>query len=408
MASARRSALAATRAPLMREWIYSMLYDPVDGYFSKHKAPVAPMTSPIPFPSLETRHDYLAYVAAQYATLETKWLTPSEIFSPYLGRAIANHIASLGVTRVVEIGSGTGTLARDIVDSLKAREYADRKFEFVSIEISKSLSERQAARMEGAGHADVYRSRHADALLESTWRQFADEQPTLIVGLEVLDNLPHDKVQVVDGVWHQTRVQVQQREAFGETLREALEPVTDDGPILRALDAYERVKSAPAQRTTRDAMFKWLLDATETPDPVWLPTGAEQLVRAVASTVPNHELLLGDFDFLPGVAIAGEFAPIVSSTVDGKARDRGELLSAPRGSVDIFFPTDFRLLAAMYEQVGAGGCAVEIFKAHEFLGNLVAGDLDVLTACTLADGSIPLLSDYANSSFARLSSTLHV
>ena len=36
MASARRSALAATRAPLMREWIYSMLYDPVDGYFSKH------------------------------------------------------------------------------------------------------------------------------------------------------------------------------------------------------------------------------------------------------------------------------------------------------------------------------------------------------------------------------------
>ena len=54
MASARRSALAATRAPLMREWIYSMLYDPVDGYFSKHKAPVAPMTSPTPFPCLET------------------------------------------------------------------------------------------------------------------------------------------------------------------------------------------------------------------------------------------------------------------------------------------------------------------------------------------------------------------
>ena len=155
-------------------------------------------------------------------------------------------------------------------------------------------------------------------------------------------------------------------------------------------------------------MFKWLLDATETPDPVWLPTGAEQLVRAVASTVPNHELLLGDFDFLPGVAIAGEFAPIVSSTVDGKARDRGELLSAPRGSVDIFFPTDFRLLAAMYEQVGPGGTggAGEIFKAHEFLGK-VAGD-DVLTACTLADGSIPLLVDYSNTSFARLSSTLHV
>lgn len=375
--------------PLMREYIHAMLYDPLDGYFSKEEHPVAPVDI-IDFTSLANRRDYLAAVAGQYRTLGTKWLTPSEIFSPWIGRAIASHIASLGVSRVVEIGSGSGTLANDIIDHLKELKYtSDRTFEFVSIEISKSLCRSQTERI-SASHGDVYRSQHADATREETWRQFADERPTLILGMEVLDNLPHDLVVQVDGVWHQTRVAVE-----GEALREVLEPVADDAPICRTLDAYESIQG----EQTRDSVLRWLFDMTGTPDPVWLPTGAYALLRAIRH-VPNHELLLADFDFLPNVVIAGENAPIVSSTVGGRAVDRGELLSAPFGSVDVFFPTNFRLLSAMYRSMHPTG-QVCVEKAGSFLqATLPEGDQPLIRT---QDGAAPLFDDYENTSFARLS-----
>ena len=56
--------------------------------------------------------------------LQVAWLTPSEIFSPHYGRAIAacmmrtrkeaEHVQPL---RIIEIGGGTGTLAADIMAS---------------------------------------------------------------------------------------------------------------------------------------------------------------------------------------------------------------------------------------------------------------------------------------------------
>ena len=377
-------------APLMREWIHAMLYDPHEGYFAKAEHPVAPMTEPIPFKTLSSRSEYLKYVAAQYKTLGNKWLTPSEIFSPWMGRAIANHIASLGVRRVIEIGGGSGTLAVDIINFLKQPHVYDRDFSYTSIEISKTLSETQQRRLNAAGHGDVYFSRVADATKESTWEKDADfETPVLVLGMEVLDNLPHDKVVRVDGIWHQTRINTDRSE-------EVLEPVTDDELICRTLDAYESMQEN--QSATRDTIFRWLLDRTGTPDPVWLPTGAMSLLAALRH-IPNHDILLGDFDYLPNVVVAGENAPIVSNTVDGRARDRGELLSAAFGSVDIFFPTNFRLLSAMYKSVHLTGTS-KVEKAGHWLERALPDGLDSITCL---DGACPLVEDYKNTSFARFS-----
>jgi hypothetical protein len=400
----------------MREWIHDMLYDERGrGYFAKDESPVGPLAEPLALRQLADRDAYLACVAEQYAALGNKWLTPSEIFSPWMGRSIASFIASSqpngrqGYRRIIEVGSGSGTLAKDICDFLKP--LYGNAFSYTSIDISKALSETQRARLDAAGHGDVYEARHADATQESTWRGLVpDDSPTLILGMEVLDNLPHDKlVRDGNGVWNETVV-VQTEEG----LREALRPVTDDVPILRTLDAYERL----SQPSVRDRMFQWLLDATGTPDPVWLPTGCFQLLSHIAHHVPNHEILLADFDFLPDVVIPGENAPIVSSTVEGKARDRGELLSAPRGSVDIFFPTNFALLEAMYTGfLDLGGHQQQqhhqqqqqritregrFQKASSFFhAHLPEQDRD---ASTTQDGFCPLIADYENTSFAHLRS----
>ena len=53
------------------------------------------------------------------------WLTPSEIFTPHYGHAVASHIlqehkkAGGGDLRIYELGAGTGTLALDILDFLE-------------------------------------------------------------------------------------------------------------------------------------------------------------------------------------------------------------------------------------------------------------------------------------------------
>ena len=168
--------------------------------------------------------------------------------------------------------------------------------------------------------------------------------------------------------------------------------INDDAPICRTLDAYESIQG----EQTRDSVLRWLFDMTGTPDPVWLPTGAYALLRAIRH-VPNHELLLADFDFLPNVVIAGENAPIVSSTVGGRAVDRGELLSAPFGSVDVFFPTNFRLLSAMYRSMHPTG-QVCVEKAGSFLqATLPEGDQPLIRT---QDGAAPLFDDYENTNLA--------
>lgn len=57
---------------------------------------------------------------------QVAWLTPSEIFSPHYGQALARHVMQEYEARgsgkplqVFELGGGTGTLALDFLDSIK-------------------------------------------------------------------------------------------------------------------------------------------------------------------------------------------------------------------------------------------------------------------------------------------------
>lgn len=57
---------------------------------------------------------------------QVSWLTPSEIFTPHYGKAIASHILEVHrkegqkALQIFELGAGTGTLALDILDHLRA------------------------------------------------------------------------------------------------------------------------------------------------------------------------------------------------------------------------------------------------------------------------------------------------
>ena len=98
--------------------------------------------------------------------MQASWLTPSEIFTPYYGRAIANLILDKhsqmaepgSKLSIVEIGGGTGTLARDVLDHVRSaapQSYAECSY--TSVEISPQLAQvQQHTVADIASHASCY------------------------------------------------------------------------------------------------------------------------------------------------------------------------------------------------------------------------------------------------------------
>ena len=118
--------------------------------------------------------------------MQTSWLTPSEIFTPYYGKAIANFIldkhsqmAEPGSTlNILEVGGGTGTLARDVLDHLRdAAPASYAQCSYTSVEISPQLADVQTRTVsDKAGHGCHYQvqldvcSSHAPSVLQCMLR----------------------------------------------------------------------------------------------------------------------------------------------------------------------------------------------------------------------------------------------
>ncbi|KDD76562.1 putative S-adenosyl-L-methionine-dependent methyltransferase [Helicosporidium sp. ATCC 50920] len=454
----------------VRNFLHESLYSPSDGYFSTHPT-IGSMPTPLEFATYRNQADYLRKVQEAYVVLQSRWLTPVEIFKPHYGRAIArwalNHWGVTGAGKeerggcaaaaqdlpplfVYEIGGGTGTMALDFLDYV--REFCPKVYatcRYTCVEISPLLAEAQAERV-GKAHGSRFQVCVGDATVRSTWKEDSAD-PCLILAFEVLDNLPHDKVvwssdgkenerseDVVheegvgsrsckatafrnpppstqpptyscgkhafkgelgqaDSRWRQVVVE---KRATGRAtegsvvLSEKTVPITD--PLtLRCLTAHESLK-APSRR--KSSFIASLLHGILGPppvEPVWLPTGALQLMDTLCAVRPNHTLLAADFDELPDVVVPGVHAPLVASTERGKTLDHATYLLPP-GTADIFFPTNFELLGKLYRQAaarGQGGGEARALKSAEFMKEWAEEG-----ATAVADGYQPLTEDYTNTS----------
>uniref|UniRef100_A0A803MNR7 Protein arginine methyltransferase NDUFAF7 n=1 Tax=Chenopodium quinoa TaxID=63459 RepID=A0A803MNR7_CHEQI len=171
---------------LVRDFIHAALYDPEHGYFSKRSASVGVLDSSINFNQLQGRKAYLQHLNKVYKQSEVSWFTPVELFKPWYAHGIAEAIlrtANLSVPlKIYEIGGGSGTCAKGIMDYL------------ISVEISPSLAEKQK---ETVGQVQSHKSRFTvecrDAADRNGWGN-VQEEPCWVIMLEVLDNLPHDLI----------------------------------------------------------------------------------------------------------------------------------------------------------------------------------------------------------------------
>eukprot|EP00198_Chlamydomonas_reinhardtii_P004507 XP_001693843.1 predicted protein [Chlamydomonas reinhardtii] len=440
----------ATRERLLvRDFIQNSLYHPTLGYFN---APTPPVGSGggINYWKIYCKDEFDVIIHNKYKELETSFLTPAEMFSPWYGACIARHMVEhrrhhLGMEgqplHIVEVGGGNGTLARDVLDWLRDHRPSDyRQTSYTCLEISTSLAARQYDKVVvQGGHGGRFHLRRGSGLDPATWAGIGGGpagssssssnssgssnsstsssngsgsgsggswmQPlpaprwehTFVLMMEVLDNLPHDRVfrRRASEPWLQTVIRPSASSSASSQpsssqpssssssssqpsmesgpWREAAEPLSD--PLLaRTLAAVYR---PPSREQQLDERFNRVLDFILARDAqpasrdevLWLPTAAAAFMELLHAVRPNHSLIAADFDKLPDVRLAGRNAPLVAEKVGGRNIDHDSLF-VPWGTADIFFPTDFDALASLYKAAaehvwGPGGVATNAWAAQQ-------------------------------------------
>jgi SAM-dependent MidA family methyltransferase len=306
-------------------------------------------------------------------------MTPSEVFQPWYGRALARWALRCrerdgegedAPLNVVEIGAGNGTCALNFLDLLREerpRLYARTRY--TAVELSPTLAEGQRRRL--VAHGERFSSEDASAATRSV----LEPAGTFVIGCEVLDNMPHDKVLEAGGgalfeSW------VERASAGGEPveiLREAKDPLvleawalfcdaeasaqkrveTERFSLARLLHSLQSsVRSAADSVLGEGAQAKNLAAANAGGRVVYLPTTALAFLHRLRDCFPCHRLFLADFDSLPQ-PLPGVNGPLVAAQVGGRTVELTSVLQAT-GQADVFFPTDFSALALAHARVCGG------------------------------------------------------
>ncbi|KAG1764824.1 S-adenosyl-L-methionine-dependent methyltransferase [Suillus occidentalis] len=354
---------------LIRDFIEDSLYNPHYGYFSK-RATI--FTAPPHCGGVEGGFDFNKYrdsaefevdVAKRYREFgngeedgpgRQLWHTPTELFKPWYGQAIAQCLVSEYLLKyfpyedfkVYELGAGNGTLALNILDFLKTHypEVYDRT-QYTIIEISEKLARAQRHRLYQQGHGQVVEVVNRSVF---QWER-KEHAPCYVVAAEVVDNFAHDVV----------RYDLKTLEAYQGVV--AVDEVGEfvpfytkiSDPLIASYLALRRRLSLPVplprflRSPSLRRVYASLPFAPNLSPPDYIPTRLLSLLKILRTHFPRHRLLLSDFSSLPD-AVPGLNAPVVQTRVGTTMVPCGSVF-VQQGWFDIMFPTDFTALREMYE-----------------------------------------------------------
>ncbi|OMJ72462.1 hypothetical protein SteCoe_29091 [Stentor coeruleus] len=378
---------------LAREFIHESLYSASTGYFMKDSHQLGSLNQPLRYHDLKGVYNYNQILGENYP--KYAFLTPVEIFQPWYGHSIGNYCLQKlqgPSLKILEIGGGTGTCALSILDFLKKHSIKNyNTVQYYICEISPILSKTCSQRISSA-HPELWASGKVKVINKSAldWDSKIRDQ-IFVIGLEVLDNLPHDRIWKKNGNWSlQTRV--------SQDLQEIHEDITD--PLIHScLDSYLRMPSksdSEIEQEHKEGFLYNLLQywiSQKNPDSLFLPTISYQFFRNIFQHLSNPHFILADFDALPKNKISGLNAPIVSrkGNLAHEAQDYDTYL-AEFGNVDIFFPTNFRLLQQFHRDFR--GTSGSVMKSYKFMENFAKENWTELKT-----GYRPLFDDFRNTSF---------
>lgn len=312
------------------------LYNPHYGYFSKEAVIFSP-GEPFNFGALRDNIEFYSELGRRYTEFEAHldatdgpnpsrqlWHTPTELFRPYYGEAIARYLVSnYHLTSypyhdliIYEMGAGRGTLMINILDYIRDMDpdvYARTKYRVV--EISSALADLQRRNLAAADHVDKVEIINKSIF---DWDESVSS-PCFFLAMEVWDNFPHDGIRydLDTEAPLQATVLIDAEGEFYEFYSPELDPVA--ARFFRVRHAatggrYPRpYSSSPVLRRLRANMpFAGNLSDAE-----FIPTRLLQFFDVLERYFPGHRLLASDFSSLPQ-AIRGLNAPVVQTRFEGK------------------------------------------------------------------------------------------
>lgn len=318
----------------------------------------------------------------------------------------------------MEIGGGNGTLCLDVLSFFK-REHPElyEDMTYTIIEVSERLSQRQRERADESGHGDKITIIN-ESILEWDRSDFHDKH-CYFLAVEVLDNMPHDKVVSTKQDEH-FQTHVWRNPALLENMKtgemdlitfattnlytESYEELTD--PLI--IECMHHLATAPQPPIQKYAFLRYgfggfnlqvqqklrtvlkMFGFEDELDPYWVPTGQLQFIKTLRDHFPSHDLFVSDFEVLPvSQSIPGHNAPVVSRRQpNGKSRDYDTYLNR-LGEADIFFPSDFGLFQHTYNRVC--GKEVSVLAHMDFMMHFT----DVAKGQTKSGFNV-FLGDYIN------------
>jgi hypothetical protein len=350
------------------DFIFNSLYHPSYGYFSRN-AEILELKNPFDFHKVRDSNELMNTLSEVYAEKEVLsdnikeprqlWHTPSEVFRPWYGKAFAQYIAqhptckSSQALHILEIGSGNGTLMRDLLDELQnCYPTVYERVQCTVVEISNALASRQKQTLQY--HLSKINHVSGSALDSIP----SINEPCFVLALEVADNLPHDVIRwdLVSGLPLRGMVTCDEWNEY----EEVFVPIEPDKYVdharlarcifLQSLKPNDLISNASLRlpKMARQAL-QHLPGAPNLSKTTFVPTGLLQLFEHLVAQIPKHHLILGDFNSLPN-AICGTNSPVVQTRYSQTMVPVSTYLVKP-GYFDIFFPTDFRALSEMYSMV---------------------------------------------------------
>ncbi|EMT61525.1 Protein midA like protein [Fusarium odoratissimum] len=328
------------------------------------------------------------------------WHTPTELFRPYYGEAIARYlVTNYRLTTypyhdllIYEMGAGRGTLMLNILDYIREVDpqvYARTKFNI--IEISSTLAALQNRHLlstaASRGHADKVEIINRSIF---DWDQYVPS-PCFFLAMEVFDNFSHDGIRydVATEQPLQGHVLIDGDGDFYEFYAHELDPLAARYFRVRhAATGGNYPKPYPSNAVLRYLSTKMPF-AANLSDPEFIPTRLMQFFDVLEKYFPGHRLVTSDFDWLPQ-AVKGMNAPVVQTRYHRKMVPVTTPL-VHQGYFDILFPTDFRVTEAIYRAIT--GKLTRVMSHGDFMRKWAYVE-DTETR----SGENPLISNYRNAS----------
>ncbi|KAI9757988.1 MAG: RNA polymerase II elongation factor [Chaenotheca gracillima] len=399
--------------PLMRKtYLLDSLYNPSYGYFSKQVVIFHP-GEPFAFNQMRDEPDFHRQLGERYTAFEDAldakspnptrqlWHTPTELFRPYYGEALARYMVSnykLSLYPyhdliIYELGAGNGTLMLNMLDHIRDTDpqvYARTKFKV--IEISPALADLQTAALRrtasSRGHADKVEIINRSVF---EWDTYV-ASPCYFLALEVFDNFAHDCIRYNPFTEEalQGMVLIDAGGEFYEFYTRDVDPVA--ARFLRVRDA---ACSSPFPHPLRSSP-RWLRRfrsnlplAPNLTIPEYIPTRLLQFFDILQKHFPAHKLITSDFHELPDT-VPGYNAPVVQTRYERRTVPVTTPL-VQQGYFDILFPTYFPVMEDIYRAVT--GNLTRVLTHEDFLSRWA--DVDQTRT---RSGENPMLSWYRNAS----------